>query len=51
MSKITRILSTGAVAGLILTGQVAQLTTVFAEDFTENIQQTWWWNAKRKLLV
>ena len=41
MSKITKILSTGAVAGLILTGQVAQLTVVFAEDFTENIQQTW----------
>ena len=41
MSKITRILSTGAVAGLILTGQVAQLTTVFAEDYTENIQQAW----------
>ena len=41
MTKLTKILSTGAVAGLILTGQVAQLTTVFAEDFTENIQQTW----------
>ena len=41
MTKLTKILSTGAVAGLILTGQVAQLTTVFAEDYTENIQQTW----------
>lgn len=41
MAKLIKILSTGAVAGLILTGQVAQLTTVFAEDFTENIQQTW----------
>lgn len=41
MTKITKVLSTGAVAGLILTGQVAQLTTVFAEDYTDNIQQTW----------
>lgn len=41
MTKLTKVLSTGAVAGLILTGQVAQLTTVFAEDYTENIQQTW----------
>lgn len=41
MTKLTKILSTGAVAGLVLTGQVAQLTTVFAEDYTENIQQTW----------
>lgn len=42
MSKITRVLSTGvSCAGLVMTGQVAQLTTVFAEDFTENIQQTW----------
>ena len=50
MAKLIKILSTGAVAGLILTGQVVQLTTVFAEDYTENIQQTWWWNTKRKLL-
>lgn len=41
MGKITRVLSAGAVAGLVLIGQVAQLTTVFAEDYTENIQQTW----------
>lgn len=41
MSKITRVLSTGVIAGLAMTGQVAQLTTVFAEDYTENIQQTW----------
>ena len=41
MTKLTKVLSTGAVAGLILTCQVAQLTTVFAEDYTENIQQTW----------
>ena len=41
MTKLTKVLSTGAVAGLILTGQVAQLTTVFAEDYTENIQQAW----------
>ena len=34
MTKLTKILSTGAVAGLILTGQVAQLTTVFAEEHT-----------------
>lgn len=51
MNKITKVLSTGVIAGLVITGQVAQLTTVFAEDYTENIQQTWWWNAKRKLLV
>ena len=41
MSKITRVLSTGVIAGLVMTGQVTQLTTVFAEDYTENIQQTW----------
>lgn len=41
MTKLTRVLSTGAIAGLVITGQVAQLTTVSAEDFTENIQQTW----------
>lgn len=41
MSKLTRVLSTGVIAGLVITGQVAQLTTVFAEDYTENIQQTW----------
>lgn len=41
MTKLTRVLSTGVIAGLVITGQVAQLTTVSAEDFTENIQQTW----------
>lgn len=41
MNKISKVISTGAIAGLVITGQVAQLTAVFAEDFTENIQQTW----------
>lgn len=41
MTKLTKVLSTVAVVGLVLTGQVAQLTTVFAEDYTDNIQQTW----------
>lgn len=37
MAKLIKILSTGAVAGLILTGQVAQLTTVFVVEYQTKV--------------
>ena len=37
MSKISRVLSTGVIAGLVLTGQVAQLTTVFVVEYQTKV--------------